>query len=127
MKPIYFLLIGILATSATANAGTLITPTLWAQAPVYFACNLTNVGDKVRTATTRIINGTDGSEMLKQTAKLVPRVTMNTTLEGLPKPGGPIYCEFTIKGSKDNYRGVAKIWRGPNAANSSDITAIAAE
>ena len=105
MKTKLFLLIGILAISATANAGTLITPTLWAQAPVYFACNLTNVSDRTRTATTRIINGTDGSEMVKRTAKRVPWITMNTTLKGLPAPGGPIYCEFTVKGSKDNYRG----------------------
>jgi hypothetical protein len=118
---------GISALSTSAHADTLITPTLWAQEPIYFACNLTNVGDGTRTVTTRIVNGTNGSIMLDKTVKLAPRFTMNTTLKGLAKPGGPIYCEFTFQGSKNDFRGVAKIWPGPSAPNSSDITAISAQ
>ena len=45
----------------------------------------------------------------------------------LSEPGGPIYCEFTLQGSRNDFRGVAKLWPGPTAPNSSDITAIAAE
>jgi hypothetical protein len=111
----------------SSRGNTLITGTLWAQAPIYFACNLTNVGHKSRTVSTRIINGSNGKELLAKTMKLAPRITMNTTLKGLPEPGGPIYCEFTVEGSRKDFRGVAKLWPGPTAPNSSDITAIAAE
>lgn len=128
---------GILGISAAAYAegnrenvsrgDTLVTGTLWAQSPIYFACNLTNVGHKTRTVSTRIINGATGVVLLSETTELAPRITMNTTVEGLPKPGGPIYCDFSVQGSKKDFRGVAKLWAGPTAANSSDITAIAAE
>jgi len=127
------LVIGFCAASATAYAdddshsGRLVTGTLWAQAPVNFACNLTNIGDKARTATTRIVNGSNGAELLAKTAKLAPRTTMDTTVEGLPAPGGPLYCDFTFRGSKKNFRGTAKLWAGPAAPNASDITAITAE
>jgi hypothetical protein len=125
LKP--FLIMGALLPAVNANAATLVTPTLWAQKPIYFSCNLTNVSDKPRSVTTRIVNGNDGSEILKQTVKLAPKLTMNTTVEGLPAPGGPIYCVFTVEGSKGKFRGVAKLWGGPTAANSSDITAVSAE
>ena len=109
------------------NNNSLITPTLWAEKPIYFACNITNLANKARIVRTRIINGTDGKVLLDKKMKLASRRTMDTTVEGLQKPGGPLYCDFTILGSKKKFRGVAKLWGGPNAANSSDITAIAAE
>ena len=110
-----------------SSSNRLVTPTLWAEKPIYFACNLTNVGNKPRKVTTRIINGNDGSVLLKQSTALAPRRTQDTTIEGLAAPGGPLYCDFTVKGSKKQYRGVAKLWAGPDAPNSSDITAVAAE
>ena len=57
-KKIAFL--GTLIASFPAQAGTLITPTIWAEKPIYFACNLTNVGDKARKVSTRIINEVAG-------------------------------------------------------------------
>jgi len=59
--------------------------------------------------------------------ELASRITMDTTVEGLPKPGGVLYCDFPVWGSKNKFRGVAKLWGGPSAENSSDITAIGAE
>lgn len=120
-------IMGTLATVTGAEADTLITPTLWAQQPVYFACNVTNVGDQPRTVATRIINGANGKIILNKTTRLAPRMTMNTTVKGLETPGGPLYCDFTVEGPKNHYRGVAKLWPGPTAPNASDITAIAAE
>jgi hypothetical protein len=55
-----------------SSAARLITPTLWAEAPVYFACNLTNVGKRPRKVTTRIVNGNDGTVRLKETVILAP-------------------------------------------------------
>lgn len=111
----------------------LITPTLWAQAPDMFACNLTNVDHKTHAVQVRII--TNGKVLL-ESAKLPlePRHTTNHAVEGLPK-GAPIYCEFTVEGSKNMYRGAAKLFPAP--ANSdftasdysaaSDFVAIAAQ
>ena len=41
----------------------LITPTLWVQAPDMFACNLTNVDQKIHTVQVRII--TNGKVLLE--------------------------------------------------------------
>jgi hypothetical protein len=111
----------------SANSNRLVTPTLWAQAPTYFACNITNIGKRTRDVTTRIIEGTNGRELLNKTMKLAPQRTMDTTVAGLEAPGGPLYCDFKVRGPKKQFRGVAKLWRGPSAENSSDITAISAE
>ena len=78
----------------------LATPTLWAEKPVHFACNITNLGNKASIVRTRIVNGTNGKVLLDKKKKLAPRKTMDTFVEGLPKPGGPIYCDFTVRGSK---------------------------
>jgi len=100
----------------------LITPTLWAQAPDMFACNLTNVDQKSHTMQVRII--TNGKVLLEsKKLSLEPKHTTNHTIEGLPK-GAPIYCEFTVEGSKEMYRGAAKLFPAPAG---SDTVAIAAQ
>ncbi len=111
----------------------LITPTLWAQAPDMFACNLTNVDRRTHVVQVRIIS--NGKVLLEsKKLSLEPRHTTNHTVVGFVK-GGPIYCEFTVEGSKDMYRGAAKLFPAP--ANSdftasdysaaSDFVAIAAQ
>ena len=54
---------------------------------------------------------------------LAPQYTSDHFVEGLPD-GGPIYCEFTVEGSKKEYRGAAKLFHLPN---SSDFAIVAAE
>jgi len=105
----------------------LITPTLWVQAPDMFACNLTNVDQKTHTVQVRII--TNGKILLEsKKLSLKPKHTADHYAEGLPK-GAPIYCEFTVEGPKEMYRGVAKIF--PTSANKdftgSDTVAISAQ
>ena len=130
----------ILMLSAYAQAADqqspkeqLITPTLWVQAPDMFACNLTNVDHKTHVVQVRII--TNGKILLEsKKLSLEPKHTANHTVEGLPK-GAPIYCEFTIEGSKEMYRGAAKIFPVPankdftagNYSAGSDTVAIAAQ
>ena len=100
----------------------LITPTLWVQAPDMFACNLTNVDQKKHTVQVRII--TNGKVLLEsKKLSLEPKHTTNHTVEGLPK-GAPLYCEFTVEGSKGMYRGAAKLFPAPAG---SDTVAIAAQ
>ena len=108
----------------------LITPTLWAQAPDMFACNLTNVDQKSHTVQVRII--TNGKVLLEsKKLSLEPKHTTNHTIEGLPK-GAPIYCEFTVEGSKKMCRGAAKLFPAPankdftagNYSAASDTVAI---
>ncbi|MGR8979201.1 MAG: hypothetical protein ACU84H_03795 [Gammaproteobacteria bacterium] len=103
----------------------LITPTLWAQQPDYFACNLTNVSDKTRFIRVRLIsNGTileDSGEVAVE-----PLHTANYYIPGLPERGGPIYCEFTVEGSKKWYRGAAKLFPDENNPTT-DLVAIPAE
>lgn len=116
----------IIASSLTLSinvyAEKLITPTLWAVAPDKFACNLTNVSDTTHTVRTTIIsNGKvllDGSKV-----ELAPRQTADHFIEGF-KDGAPIYCEFTVDGAKDQYRGTAKLFHAPNG---SDFVAIPAQ
>ena len=108
-----------------ANRGTskLFTPTLWAQAPDMFACNLTNVSEETHTVRVRIISNGD---ILNDSGWVAvqPQHTANYTTNGLPS-GGPIYCEFTVQGSKAWYRGDAKLFHsGPNT---SDFLVIAAQ
>ncbi len=121
------------AVGETLEQKQLITPTLWVQAPDMFACNLTNVDHKTHTVQVRII--TNGKVLLESTKlPLEPKHTANHTVEGLPK-GAPIYCEFTIEGAKDMYRGAAKLFPAPTNSDftasdysaASDFVAIAAQ
>lgn len=117
------LLIAIsLSWSVDAYAAKLFTPTLWAVSPDGFACNLTNVGHKTGRVKVRII--TNGDILLdSEEFRLAPQKTSDHFVEGLPD-GGPSYCEFTVQGSKKDYRGAAKLFRLPN---SSDFAVIAAQ
>ena len=121
MRCISLLLVSSLALTTTARAAMLFTPTLWPVAPDALACNLTNVGQKTRTVKVRIIsNGVvllDSGELV-----LEPQHTADHVIEGFPD-GGPIYCEFTVQGKKNQYRGVAKLFHLPN---SSDFVAVPA-
>ena len=111
-----------LAFTLKASAGELFTPTLWAVAPDGFACNLTNVGHKVRSVNVRIVS--DGNVLHDSgNIALAPRHTVDRFIEGLPE-GGPIYCEFTVEGSEKEYRGAAKLFHLPN---SSDFAVVAAQ
>lgn len=102
-------------------ADQLFTPTLWAVAPDALACNLTNVSNKTRRVRVRII--TNGTVLLdSEEISLEPQHTTDHTVNGPPE-GAPIYCEFTVKGSKKHYRGVAKLFHAPN---SSDFVAVPA-
>lgn len=103
----------------------LITPTLWAQKPQYFACNLTNVSDKSHTIQVRIIS--NGDILLESgEVDVEPRYTANYYIQGLGGRGGPLYCEFTVEGSKEWYRGAAKLFPGKNHPTT-DLVAIPAE
>ena len=123
MKVKTLLIASSLVWSVNAYAATkLFTPTLWAVSPDGFACNLTNVGHKTRWVKIRII--TNGEILLDSGAlRLAPQMTSDEFVEGLPD-GGPIYCEFTVDGSKDDYRGAAKLFHLPN---SSDFAVVAAQ
>ena len=57
-----------------------------------------------------ISNGNVLLESVKISLKA--RHTTNHTVMGFVK-GGSIYCEFTIEGSKDMYRGAAKLFPEP--------------
>ncbi|MEA3491695.1 MAG: hypothetical protein U9R27_07315 [Campylobacterota bacterium] len=120
------------ADSSQSQREQLITPTLWVQAPDMFACNLTNVDQKVHTVQVRII--TNGKVLLEsRKLSLEPKHTTNHAVEGLVK-GAPLYCEFTVEGSKEIYRGAAKLFPAPankdftasNYSAASDSVAIAA-
>lgn len=103
----------------------LITPTLWAQEPDLFACNLTNVSNKIRTIRVRIISN---GEILLNSGKVSvkPLYTADYYVEGLGDLGGPIYCEFTVEGPKKWYRGAAKLF-ADNVRPTTDFVVIAAE
>jgi len=137
-KGIIFAVILLLSVYAQADdqqspKEQLITPTLWVQAPDMFACNLTNVDQKINIVQVRII--TNGKVLLEsKKLSLEPKHTTNHAVEGLLK-GAPIYCEFTIEGSKEMYRGAAKLFPAPankdftasNYSAGSDTVAIAAQ
>jgi hypothetical protein len=109
-------------SSHSNNKERLITPTIWAVTPTMFACNLTNVDDKAHHVQVRIIsNGKVLLESKKMT--LEPRHTTNHKVKGLSGDGGPIYCEFTIEGDDDDFRGVAVLYRGEKG---SDFVAVRA-
>ena len=112
-----------LALSMNAYADTLFTPALFPVAPDNFACDLTNVGDEHRTVRVRIISQGD---VLLDGGKvtLAPRHSANETVTGFPG-GGSIYCEFTVEGFKEQYRGVAKIFHP--SPNNSDFVAVPAQ
>ena len=123
------LLAALLLTFVQLNADSrhsdekdqLMTPTLWVLAPDMFACNLTNVDDKVHQVQVRIIS--NGKVLLEsKPLSLEPRHTTNHKIEGLPK-GAPLYCEFTVEGDKDGFRGVAVLYRG---VRGSDFVAVPA-
>jgi len=100
----------------------LITPTIWAAAPTMFACNLTNVDAKAHQVQVRIIS--NGKVLLESKAlTLEPRHTTNHKVVGLSGDGGPIYCEFTVEGDDDDFRGVAVLYRGEKG---SDFVAVPA-
>jgi len=97
----------------------------WAQLPVYFACNLTNVSNNTRIIRVRIIsNGTIHDDSGK--VPVEPLHTANYYIPGLPESGGSIYCEFTVEGYKKWYRGAAKLFPAENNPTT-DLVAIPAE
>ena len=99
----------------------LITPTLWVLAPDMFACNLTNVDSKAHQIQVRIIS--NGKVLLESKKMMLePRHTSNHKTEG-PSKGGPLYCEFTVEGDDDNFRGVAVLYHAPAG---SDFVAVQA-
>ncbi len=108
--------------SHSSDKERLVTPTLWAADPIMFACNLTNVDHKAHQVQARIISN---GEVLYESKKirLEPRHTTNDTIKGLPGDGGPLYCEFTVEGDKDDFRGVAVLYRG---VRGSDFVAVRA-
>ena len=117
LAAILMLFVHAQADENTSERKQLITPALWVQVPDMFACNLTNVDYKTRTVQVRII--TNGKVLLEsKKLSLAPKHTTNHVVKGLPK-GGPIYCEFTIEGVKDMYRGVAKLF---SVTTNSDFT-----
>ena len=79
------------------------------------------MGKKTRTVRIRIITQ---AKILLDSGEIAlePMHTTDHTVDGLDQ-GGPIYCEFTVEGSKKHYRGVAKLFRAPN---SSDFVAVPA-
>jgi len=111
----------------------LITPTLWAEFPYQFACNLSNVSDRTRTIRIRIIS--NGSILLDTDdfgeVSVEPLHTANYWVEAPHGPenprGAPIYCEFTVEGPKKWYRGAAKVFPPEDSGNLTDLTAIPAE
>ena len=115
------------------DTAELITPTLFAvHIPgatanvtlndAMFACNLTNVGNTVRTVEVRIIS--NGVILLNSgEISLAPEHTADYVVNGFPN-GAPIYCDFTVEGWKKDYRGDAKLF---HASGGSDIVVIAAE
>ncbi|WP_415406151.1 hypothetical protein ACLHDG_10320 [Sulfurovum sp. CS9] len=129
MKMIRIMLAAILMLFVHAQAEgqspqkeQLITPTLWAKHPDHFACNLTNVDHETHVVQVRIISNGEVLEDSEEIS-LEPKHTTNHTVQGSHE-GGPIYCEFTVEGSKDMYRGAAKLYPHPTGT---DITAIAAQ
>ncbi len=128
MKPAHILPTLLFGLSIHAEAADnldkqLITPTLWAETPDKFACNLTNVSKKNRTVRVRII--TDGNILLDSgKISVEPLHTTDQVVGGLIN-GGPIYCEFTVEGAKKWYRGAAKLFR--DSPNTSDFLVIPAE
>lgn len=111
-----------LSWSVNAYAAELFTPTLWAVSPDGFACNLTNVGHKTRRVRVRII--TNGDILLDTgSIRLAPQKTSDQFVQGLEE-GAPMYCEFTVQGSKNDFRGAAKLFPWPNG---SDFAVVAAE
>ena len=77
------------------------------------ACNLTNVGHKARTVQVRIIG--DGAVLLDSgEVTVAPQHTANYYVDGVPN-GAPMYCEFTVEGSKNDYRGAVKLFHYPNS------------
>jgi hypothetical protein len=130
LKLFFIAAIFCIAINAQANEkeskekkSQLITPTLWAVSPDHFACNLTNVSKKNRIAQVRII--TNGDILLDSGEVTVqPMHTVDHFIDGLPD-GGPIYCEFTVEGRKNWYRGAAKLFR--DSPNTTDFLVISAE
>lgn len=111
----------------------LITPTLWAEYPNQFACNLSNVSDRIQSVRIRIIS--NGSILLDTDdlggVTVEPLHTANYWIEAPHGPenprGAPIYCEFTVEGPKLWYRGAAKVFPPEDSGNLTDLTAIPAE
>lgn len=131
LKALFIITALIVSLSALAegrshkHTSKLITPTLWAQQPTYFACNLTNVSNDTRTIRVRIISNGDILDDSGEVS-VEPLHTANYYVPGLDGRGGPIYCEFTVEGPKKWYRGAAKLF--PDAENpTTDFVAIPAE
>jgi len=89
----------------------LFTPTLWLFDSEMFACNLTNIDKKAHRVQVCIIS--NGKILLESKIVTVePKHTTNHKVKGLSQ-GGPLYCEFTVEGKKEMYRGVAVLFDVP--------------
>ena len=106
--------------SSPKLSSKLITPTLWPLAPDNLGCNLSNVGPKTKHALVRIIS--QGEVLLDSgTVSIEPRHTYDAVIDGLEK-GGPVYCEFSVEGSTDDFSGSIKIFPTATVDISPDAT-----
>lgn len=100
----------------------LATPALWPVAPNVFTCSLTNTSFHDHKIRIRIING--NGKVLNDSHKIFlgGKHTKGLDVVGT-SAGGYMYCEFSMDGHKDEYRGVAKMYH----ADGNDFIAVPAE
>lgn len=95
--------------------GSLYSPTLWVVYPDPVACNLLNTGSKACQAQVRVIcNG----QILADSGLVTvdPLTTVDLVADGI-EGGGPMFCEFSFEGKKDDFRACAKIFTPPNGTD----------
>ncbi len=101
---------------------SLATPALWPIAPNVFTCSLTNVSSHDHKIRIRIINGNGKEVNDSHKIFLKAKHTKGLDIVGT-HDGGYMYCEFSVDGHKDEFRGVAKMYR----PDGSDFIAVSAE
>jgi hypothetical protein len=86
----------------------LVTAALWPKSPHMFTCSLTNTTIESHMVRIRIVS--EGNT-LKESAivSLGGERTLGLDIEGFPN-GGYMFCEFTVEGMTEWYRGVAKMY-----------------
>jgi hypothetical protein len=108
LTPIF--LLGFVLVAGAAQSATLFTPPLVPDGNNVLDCYLTNVSDKTRQVTIKVLNRLGEDVVEPVLAKLNPGEERVATAEASDDPSdAPRYCKFVVEGSRSDYRGSALV------------------
>jgi hypothetical protein len=103
-------LFGVVLLAGVAQSAVLFTPPLVPDGSNVLDCYLTNVSEKTRQVTIKVLNRFGEDVVEPVSANLNPGEERVATAEASDDPSeAPRYCKFVVEGARSDYRGSALV------------------